>query len=127
MPASFSLALAASETGWGQSPLMKQANNYANIACSKPNEGLPCVPYGNGMWNAYSSPLQGFLWAGRWLRGNAVFAPAFQHTDDVATFTRLVATCYVSCSGPFPQAFYDGTMRIINEYNLTQYDKPAGK
>jgi hypothetical protein len=127
VPASFSIALAAAETSWGISPLMQQHNNYHMVSCSKPNEGLPCVRYGNGMWNQYSSPEQAFLWHGRWMRGNSGFAEAFKHTDDVATFARLAAPCYVNCSGPFPQRFYDALMKIIDDFQLRQYDAQPAK
>jgi hypothetical protein len=127
VPASFSIALAAAETSWGISPLMQQYNNYHMVSCSKPNEGLPCVRYGNGLWNQYNSPEQAFLWHGRWMRANSGFAEAFKHTDDVATFTRLAATCYVNCSGPFPQRFYDALMKIIDDFQLRQYDAQQGK
>ncbi len=127
VPASFSIALAAAETSWGISPLMKQYSNYHMVSCSKPNEGLPCVAYGNGLWNQYSSPQQAFLWHGRWMRANSGFAEAFKHTDDVATFARLAAQCYVNCSGPFPQRFYDAIMKIIDDYQLRQYDAQPAK
>jgi flagellum-specific peptidoglycan hydrolase FlgJ len=124
VPASFSIALAANETGWGVSVLSNTYHNYHGISCGKPNEGLPCVTYGGGQWNQYSSPEAGFIWAGRWLKRRSTFAAAFEHTDDVAAFTREVLKCYISCSVPFPQKMYDGTMQMIEQYNLTQYDKP---
>jgi hypothetical protein len=125
VPAAFSIALAASETGWGVSPLMRSAgsaNNYLGLTCSTPNEGLPCVPYGGAMWNAYSSPLNAFIWHGRWLRAHSQFAPAFQHTDDLPAFVHDIWNCYISCGVPFPQSQYDGTMALIAQYNLEQYD-----
>jgi hypothetical protein len=122
VPAAFSIALAASETGWGVSPLMKTANNYLGLTCSTPNEGLPCVPYGGAQWNAYSSPLNAFLWHGRWLRAHSQFAAAFQHTGDVSAFSHEIWRCYISCGVPFPQGQYNGTMALIAQYNLEQYD-----
>ncbi len=101
---------------------MKEANSYLGLTCSTPNEGLPCVTYRGVEWNAYSSPLQAFLWHGRWLRAHSQFAPAFEHTDDVAAFAHEIWRCYVSCSAPFPQNQYDGTMELIDQYNLKQYD-----
>lgn len=122
VPAAFSIALAASETGWGASPLMKTANNYLGLTCSPPSEGLPCARYGGALWNSYSSPLNAFLWHGRWLRAHSQFAAAFQHTGDVAAFTREIWRCYISCAASFPQSQYDGTMALIAQYNLEQYD-----
>jgi flagellum-specific peptidoglycan hydrolase FlgJ len=124
VPAAFSIALAANETGWGVSVLSNKYHNYHGITCSPPNEGLPCVDYNGVSWNQYSSPEAGFVWAGRWLKGHSQFASAFQHTDDVATFTHEVLKCYISCGSPFPQKLYDGTLQMIQQYNLTQYDKP---
>ena len=122
VPASFSIALAANESGWGASQLARQYNSYLGLTCSKPNEGLPCVQYGGAQWNQYGSPEAGFVWHGRWLKAHPEFAEAFNHTDDVAAFTREVLRCYISCSGPFPQRFYDGTLALIDQYNLRQYD-----
>ena len=128
VPASFSMALAATETSYGRSPLAQQYNNYLNVGCSQPNEGLPCVQYGNGLWNQYSSPQQAFLWHGRWMHAHTeAFGEAFKHTDDVAEFTRLAATCYVNCKGPFPQRFYDAIMQTIDGNQLRQYDAQPAK
>jgi flagellum-specific peptidoglycan hydrolase FlgJ len=122
VPAAFTIALAASETGWGVSPLMRSANNYLGLTCSAPNEGLPCVPYGGALWNAYTTPQDAFIWHGRWLRAHSQFAPAFEHTNDLAAFVHDIWTCYISCGIPFPQGQYDGTMALIKQYNLEQYD-----
>ena len=122
VPASFSIALAASETGWGISPLMQRYNSYHGISCSEPNEGLPCVSYGDGRWNQYSSPGSAFLWFGRWLRAHKEFAAAFEHTDDPLAFAHEVFRCYISCGAPFPQKMYDGMQKLIEDYDLRRFD-----
>ncbi|MBX7236102.1 MAG: glucosaminidase domain-containing protein [Caldilineales bacterium] len=136
VPASFSIAQAMYESGCHSdsycqvSTLAGTYNNYHGIKCSPPNEGLSCVSLSSSSWNRYSSGANGFLWHGRWLRGNGNYAPAFNHTDNPLTFAQAVLNCYTgrtpACPTPgtasFPQNYYNFIAWAISTYNLRQFD-----
>jgi len=131
VPASFSIAQAIHESWvWkahAPSFLATKYNNYHGIRCSEPKE-LPCVKSRNATtgnmdsWNHYSSPLNGFLYHGRWLRQNRNYRKAFDHTDDPLSFAREVLRCYTGCNRPFPQSYYNSIVKLIDEYDLRRYD-----
>jgi len=131
VPASFSIAQAIHES-WkyetnSPSLLARDYNNYHGIRCSEPKE-LPCEQVRNATtgnmdsWNSYSSAANGFLYHGRWLRQNSNYSDAFNYTNDPLAFAREVLRCYTGCEAPFPQSYYDDIVRLINDYNLRQYD-----
>jgi hypothetical protein len=140
VPASVAIAQSILESGWGRSGLTTEANNYFGIKC--PSSGNPAntgSPYVTGCvakdsyeylpektllrswFRTYASAESSFLDHGLLLSSRSWYAKAFAYTDNPDQFIREVAA-----GGYATDATYaDMVIRIMKQYNLYQYDRPA--
>jgi flagellum-specific peptidoglycan hydrolase FlgJ len=128
VPASITLAQAALESGWGESALTKQANNFFGIKTGigwtgeTINFPTPDDPTPTSDFRKYSSPRESFHDHSLFLQNNHRYASLF-NTDS-----------YVNWADGLQLAGYGGTgyygstlIKMIEQYNLHQYDLQAVK
>ena len=128
IPASFTIAEAALESGWGSSQLALQAMNLfgvkADASWAGPTVSMQTREYINGetvtvpaTWRAYTG------WQGCMddhatvLHANERYAAAFQCTDGIAFARAIAAAGYAT-----DPDYADKLASIINAHNLVQYD-----
>lgn len=101
VPASFAVAEAALESGWGNSLLAREAMNLFGVKADRswlgPVYALRTREFINGQWIMVPAKWRKYAdWAGSigdhaaFLRSNPRYSAAFQATDGIA-FTRAVA------------------------------------
>lgn len=130
VPASITIAQAIAESGWGQSALAKQANNFFGIkalAHADPNAyaEFPTHEFVDGRevsvmcaFAKYPSPLDSFLAHARLLALAPRYQPAMAERNDPAAFATQLQKCGYSTSPDYAVAL----IKLINEYDLRQYD-----
>ena len=129
IPASFVIAEAALESGWGSSQLFTQANNIFGVKADKawtgPTLSMPTHEFENGasvlvnaLWRKYSDQLSCITDHAQFLLNNERYKPAFQ-TATVGGFVNAVAAAGYATD---PQ-YASKIMEIVNFHNLTQYDE----
>jgi flagellum-specific peptidoglycan hydrolase FlgJ len=131
VPASFVIAEAALESGWGVSQLFLKANNIFGVKADSSWHGdtlsLPTHEYENGdlvlvdaEWRKYPDELACINDHAQFLLTNPRYAPAFQ-TNNVSDFVTAVARAGYATD---PQ-YASKIIQIIRFHNLTQYDTPT--
>ena len=126
--ASFTMAEAALESGWGESGLAKTANNYFGVKADPSWTGdtvsIPTKEYLNeqwvtveAQWRKYPDLLSCLSDHAQFLLDNPRYQPAFA-TNNVNDFTNAIAAAGYATDPQYAQKI----MEIINFHNLTTYD-----
>lgn len=128
IPASFTIAEGALESGWGSSGLLVQCCNMFGVKADKAWAGeilsMPTLEYINGKkvtviakWRKYPNWQACIDDHAKFLLTNKRYAGAFKFTD-AAGFTRAVAAAGYATD---PQ-YADKILSIIRSHNLTRFD-----
>lgn len=129
IPASFVVADAALESGWGASQLTQQAMNLfgvkADPSWSGPTYAIPTREYLDGQWTMVNAKFRKYAdWLGSindhaaFLIQNPRYASAFSCTDGTS-FAMAVANAGYATDPQYAQKI----ISIINAHNLTSLDK----
>lgn len=130
VPASFVIAEAALESGWGKSQLTLQAKNLFGIKADKSWKGdtvsMMTREFVNGKpvmqpakWRKYPDYLESLNDHAKFLLVNPRYRKCFDVCDDCQAFcTAVVKAGY--CTDP---TYTNKIMAIVKSHNLTQYDK----
>jgi flagellum-specific peptidoglycan hydrolase FlgJ len=134
VPASITIAQAILESGWGQTGLAKQANNYFGIKTAvhvAPESyiELPTheVVHGHSVeeratFARYSTVADSFKAHGLLLAQASRYAPAMAVRGDAAKFAIALEHCGYS-TNPF---YAESLLSLVHEFDLTQYDSESG-
>ena len=130
VPASITIAQAALESGWGQSTLAKQANNFFGIKANANASPDEYVQFETEEFVAgreieelakfakYPSPVAGFR-AHAYLLSMALrYRPAMNVRNDPAKFAQALQDCGYSTSPTYASQL----MQIVQQFDLSQYD-----
>lgn len=128
IPASFVVADAALESGWGASQLTQQAMNLfgvkADPSWTGPTYAIPTREFLNGSWTMVNAMFRKYSdWLGSindhaaFLMDNQRYAPAFACTDG-PSFATAVANAGYATDPQYAQKI----ISIINAHNLTSLD-----
>lgn len=134
IPASFTIAQAAVESGWGTSQQCLKDFNYFGIKAIGGWTGdaemwqTREVVNGHSVYvmaafRKYPNLIAGLEDHSKFLTDNPRYNPAFLHKDDSCAFAQAVADAGYATDPHYAQTI----IGIINGHNLKQYDKPAGK
>ena len=127
VPASVTLAQAILESGWGQSSLVKEANNYFGI---KKHGNLdymefPTTEWVNGVQEhvkadfvKYPDATASFEDHASLLSSLPRYQPAMALNSDPVSFAKKLGPCGYSTNPNYGSVL----VILMNEYNLTQYD-----
>ena len=127
--ASFTIAEAALESGWGASELAREAFNLFGVKADKSWKGytfsLPTKEFiqnqwvtVSALWRKYTNWQQCLVDHGNFLLDNPRYQPAL-NTTNVADFTQAIAAAGYATDPQYSQKI----MEIINFHNLTQFDR----
>lgn len=130
IPASFTIAQAAIESGWGSSQQCLQDCNYFGIKAigrwtgATQNWETREVVNGHSVFvmaafRKYPNLTAGLEDHASFLVHNPRYAAAFQRQDDAIAFTQAVAAAGYATDPDYAQKI----ISIINTHNLKQYDK----
>jgi flagellum-specific peptidoglycan hydrolase FlgJ len=135
VPASITLAQAILESGWGQTGLAKKAFNFFGIkaahhAAPDSYVEMPTHEVVNGHsveemadFACYASAQDSFKAHALLLAQASRYAPAMAVRTNPAKFAAAIQKCGYSTNPDYAQ----GLMRLVSEFDLTQYDaRPAG-
>lgn len=128
IPASFVVADAALESGWGASQLTQQAMNLfgvkADPSWSGPTYAIPTREFLNGAWTMVNALFRKYSnWLGSindhatFLMDNPRYAPAFACTDGIS-FAKAVAAAGYATDPQYAQKL----AAIINAHGLLSLD-----
>lgn len=130
VPASITIAQAILESGWGQTGLAKQANNYFGIKTAvhvAPDSylELPTHEVVNGQsveelakFARYATVADGFKAHGLLLSCAPRYAPAMAVRGDAAQFATALQRCGYSTNPHYSEAL----LALVREFDLSQYD-----
>ncbi|PXW23423.1 glycoside hydrolase family 73 protein [Paraburkholderia caballeronis] len=128
IPASFTIAQAALESGWAKSQLAQRYFNLFGVKADRswtgPTVVLPTTEYENGKpvtvnatWRVYDSWLASIRDRAQFLLDNPRYAPAFAYTSG-ATFARAVAAAGYATDPNYAAKL----ISIIKTHNLSALD-----
>lgn len=121
IPASVALAQAALESGWGTSAAAQLAHNYFGMTATG---SAAQDPYWRGetygQYRAYNTGSLSFWDYARNYWTYPGYAAALAKRADPTAFIQLAAPIY----SPTDTAYAQTVLRLISEYDLTQYDVP---
>lgn len=131
IPASFTVAEAALESGWGKSQLVVDGRNlfgvkadaawHGDVLTMNTREFLKgqwvMVP---ARWRKYPDWLTCIADHATFLLTNHRYAPAFVHSDDAEAFTHVVAACGYATD----PAYADKIIAVMHAHNLKALDTP---
>lgn len=128
IPASFTVAEAALESGWGKSQLAQEAFNLFGVKADPSWHGevlsLPTREYLHGKWIMVQARWRKYSdWSGSigdhaaFLRSNPRYSTAFQTTDAIA-FTRAIAEAGYATDPNYAKKIGD----VIHDRNLLALD-----
>jgi flagellar rod assembly protein/muramidase FlgJ len=134
VPASFTIAQAALESGWGSSALAVQAMNLFGVKADKAWHGatvsMPTNEFINGkkvmvsaLWRKYASWDECLSDHARFLVVNRRYAPAFQHCDNAEAFALAIAAAGYATD---PQ-YAAKVIAVIRSNHLTTFDQSQEK
>ncbi len=136
VPASITLAQAILESGWGQTALAKQANNFFGIkaiyfADPKSYIEFPTKEFVDGRavmelakFARYPSPAQSFAAHAQLLSLAERYKPAMAVAHDPEAFAMELQQCGYSTNPGYAVSL----MQLVAEFDLTQYDEqPAAQ
>jgi flagellum-specific peptidoglycan hydrolase FlgJ len=131
VPASITLAQAILESGWGQTSLAKKAFNYFGIKAARhvaPGSyvEMPTHEVFNGHsveemadFARYASVEESFKAHALLLAQAPRYAPAMAVRTDAVKFAAAIQKCGYSTNPYYAQVL----MRLVSEFDLTQYDQ----
>jgi flagellum-specific peptidoglycan hydrolase FlgJ len=132
IPASVIIAQAILESGWGQTSLTRNNNNYFGIKCwGGAGLGSGCVDYATKehrqgkaiasleTFRSYPNAAASFADYARFLRGNSRYRNAFRYTGQPDQFVREVARAGYATD----PAYAAKVIRLMKTYNLYRYDR----
>lgn len=133
VPASITIAQAIQESGWGQSELAQNGNNFFGVKVAHADGSEPYVQLPTrevtkdgrtirelAMFHRYASPEESFDAHGRLLATLVRYQPAMAVADDPAAFALQIQHCGYCTDPNYPSEL----MRLVKQFNLTQYDAP---
>lgn len=132
VPASITLAQAILESGWGQTGLAIEANNYFGIKATQAAAldsyvAMPAHEAVNGQTVAetadfakYATVAAGFTAHGMLLSTAPRYAPAMAVRANPAEFAAAIQKCGYSTNPDYATEL----MQLVTEFDLTQYDAP---
>ena len=129
IPASFTIAEGALESGWGKSQLCTLAKNIFGVKADASWHGdfivLPTREYLNGDWVVVDAKWRSYPdWLGciedhaAFLMHNKRYTPAFQHTTDGEAFTLAVASAGYATD----PAYAGKIISIMRSHDLHTFD-----
>jgi flagellum-specific peptidoglycan hydrolase FlgJ len=130
VPASITLAQAILESGWGQTALAKQANNFFGIKAihfTDPESYIefPTKEFVDGRavtelakFARYPSPAESFAAHAQLLSLAERYKPAMAVAHDPEAFAMQLQECGYSTNPGYAVAL----MQLVTEFDLTQYD-----
>ncbi len=130
VPASFTIAQAALESGWAQSQLSTTGFNLFGVKADASWKGatlmLPTKEFINkqwvtvsARWRKYASWLDCLNDHAAFLLNNKRYQPAFAHTNDAEAFARAVAAAGYATDPDYANK----VISVIRAHNLTIFDK----
>lgn len=130
IPASFSIAEGALESGWGESQLFREANNLFGVKKYPAWTGgvLPMITrefilgrpvMQQALWCKYADLTDCFNDHARFFYENPRYHQALDKLPDVVEFTRGIAAAGYSTDPHYA----DKILSIIETHNLTKFDK----
>ena len=130
IPASFTIAQAALESGWGTSKTTVNARNLFNVKADKawkgPTWDMPSTEHVAGKdvvqpakWRSYPDWLSCIEDHASFLLTNPRYKPAFACSGDCAAFARAVAAAGYATDPNYVTKI----MAVVKSHNLIQYDK----
>jgi flagellum-specific peptidoglycan hydrolase FlgJ len=138
VPASITVAQAILESGWGDSSLAREANNYFGIKAEhlgapESYEEFPTAEYANGQREMVEAEFEKFPTITDCFEDHAAllatakrYAPAMAVKSNAVEFARQLQTCGYSSNrpplAPGPKYYSDSLIELMNEFDLTQYD-----
>lgn len=126
IPASIILAQAAIESGYGQSLLTIQANNFFGIKQGNNWNGETAVfstqndSTATSVFRKYATPRDSFKDHTDFLNSNKRYVSCFGNTDYIAWANCLEHAGYSETAG-----YGQSLINLIQKYNLQEYDKKA--
>jgi LysM repeat protein len=124
IPASIKLAQGILESGFGNSTLAVQANNHFGIKCNgwTGRTILQDDDAKNECFRAYNDPIESFRDHSQFLRTRPWYAPLFElDPTDYKAWAHGLRRAGYATNPRYAQLL----IRVIEENNLTQYDKMA--
>lgn len=132
VPASVTVAQAVLESGWGQSFLARNANNYFGIKAGAGWYGKTLSrgdwEYIRGRrvwvpakWRVYTTPAQGFSDHAAFFFRNKRYAGALLCRTDATCFARRIHSAGYATD----PVYSNKLISIINMFKLTRYDVPS--
>jgi hypothetical protein len=132
IPASFTIAQAALESGWGESQLTKLAFNLFGIKADSSWPGefveMPTQEFEDGKFVTVNARFRKYAnWQGSiddhavFLLRNPRYKPAFDHTDNADEFARAIAAAGYATDPAYATKLSD----LIRTHNLSVYDTGA--
>lgn len=129
IPASFSIAQAALESGWGESQLARDAFNLFGVKADKAWKGnvlyLPTKEFIDGKWvsitaswRKYAGWLDAINDHARFLLLNPRYKLAFTGHRTGEDFARMIQACGYATDPRYAEK----VCQIIRQYKLDQYD-----
>lgn len=130
IPASFTIAEAALESGWGKSQLVAQAFNLFGVKADSSWHGdtlsMQTGEHINGKdvtvpakWRKYPNWLACINDHALFLINNPRYKLAFSHCDDAEAFTKAIAIAGYATD----PAYADKIISVIRSHNLTTFDR----
>jgi flagellum-specific peptidoglycan hydrolase FlgJ len=127
VPASVTIAQAILESGWGESELAREANNFFGIKAEggQPSIELPTQEFVDGhaetqiaAFARYATPAQGCTAHAELLARDPRYERAMAVKQDASAFCRALQICGYSTNPKYAELLEE----LIREFDLTQYD-----
>jgi flagellar protein FlgJ len=119
------LSQSAKETGWGQSNLAKNHNNYFGIrATGSINEHWKGqhVQTSSGKWKKYEIPLLSYLDFGRLIKKN--YHTAYQHAENPSEYAKAISQSSYIVDSDDRNKYYTDLLSINNRIqNIVNSEK----
>jgi len=116
VPASIVMAQSILESGWGESDLAKNYNNYFGIKC---HGNTNCIDLGSGtLWRYYLKPKYSFHDYGIFLNENSIYESCFDTNDYKDWANCLQNQGYAGSSTTYANKL----IKIIEDYQLENLD-----
>ena len=127
VPASITIAQAILESGWGESGLAKQANNFFGIKARRADDyaEFKTVEFRNGIagkelarFRKFATEAQCFTAHASLLSQSARYSPAMADSDDPFVFAAKLYECGYSTDPAYPKELAS----LITQFHLRDYD-----
>jgi len=127
IPASVTIAQAILESGWGQSKLAQEANNFFGVKAKQGEDyaEFSTTEFLNGRkkevmarFARYSSPVESFRAHAALLSTLPRYKPAMACAHDPGAFAKQIQLCGYSTNPSYAESL----IAVIRAFDLTQYD-----